>query len=66
MVGWGATHPYLSQQLREAQQLPGEHANADEDGSHLPQGAPDLLGRDLAQVHGERAEGDACEEAWRR
>lgn len=51
---------YLSQQLREAQQLPREDADADEDGGHLPQRAAHLLGRDLTQVHGERAEGDAC------
>lgn len=59
--GGPASHTYLSQQLRQAQHLPGEHTNADEDGGHLPQRAADLLGRDLVQVHGERAEGDACE-----
>lgn len=59
--GWPVSRTYLSQQLRQAQQLPHEHANADEDGGHLPQRATDLLGRDLVQVHGERAEGDACE-----
>lgn len=59
--GWPASGTYLPQQLRQAQQLPREHANADEDGGHLPQGATDPLGRDLVQVHGEHAEGDACE-----
>lgn len=40
--------------------MPCEDADADEDGGHLPQRAAHLLGRDLTQVHGERAEGDAC------
>lgn len=56
----GGETAYLPQELRQAQQLPSEHTDADEDGGHLPQGAALLLGRDLAQVHGERAEGDAC------
>lgn len=46
--------------------MPREDPDADEDGGHLPQRAARGLGRDLTQVHGERAEGDACGGSMRR
>lgn len=52
----------LTQQFRQTQHLSREHAQADEDGVELADGASYVPGSDLPQVHGKHAESHTCQE----
>lgn len=51
----------LTQQLRQPQHLPCEHAQADENRVELADRASDVPWCDLSQVHGKYTEGYSCQ-----